>query len=93
MPHAATLSADSYGTEFPCDRTITAHVSGGFDGALRVATMLRSRGYRVRGLSLDIQEGTVPSRFECTLELHAADVGLLLERLRRIVVVLAAEVH
>ena len=36
--------------ELPVDRTLITRVAGGLDGAVRVATMLRGRNYRVRDL-------------------------------------------
>jgi hypothetical protein len=52
--------------------------------------MLRGRGYRVRDLSVDIHEGVVESVFTCTIALSATDTELLLERLRRLPVVVSA---
>lgn len=86
QPEARTLKP-----EFPMHRTITVHVTGGLDGALRVATMLRGRGYRVRDLTLGVREGVVESRLDCTIALTAAEAALLLERLRRMPAVVAAD--
>jgi hypothetical protein len=76
--------------EFPRHRAITAHVTDGLDGVLKVAMMLRGRGYRVRDLSVDVREGVVESVFTCTIALSTSDTALLLERLRRVPVVVSA---
>lgn len=76
--------------EFPRHRSITAHVTDGLDGLLKVTTMLRSRGYRVRDLSVDIREGVIESLVTCTIALNTADTVLLIERLRRVPVVVSA---
>lgn len=67
------------------------HVTGGLDGALRVVAMLRGRRYRVRDLSVDVREGVVESRITCTIVLTTNETTLLLERLRRLPVVVAAD--
>lgn len=77
--------------EFPVHRAITVHVTGGFDGSLRVLVMLRGRRYRVRDLAVEVYEGVVQSRIDCTITLSAAETRLLLERLRRIPVVVTAD--
>ncbi|HZZ51648.1 MAG TPA: hypothetical protein VFE65_32540 [Pseudonocardia sp.] len=76
--------------EFARHRSITAHVTDGLDGLLKVTTMLRSRGYRVRDLSVDIREGVIESLITCTIALNTADTELLIERLRRVPVVVSA---
>jgi hypothetical protein len=35
-------------------RGLTAYVTGGIDGVMRVGMMMRGRGYRVRDFSVDI---------------------------------------
>lgn len=70
---------------------IVVRVSGGFDGALRVATVLRSRAYRVRHLSAEVPTEGAESRVGCTVALTSAAVPLLLERLRRLPAVLSAD--
>lgn len=87
----ATSHLRGAGPEFPVHRAIAVQVTGGLDGALRVATMLRGRGYRVRDLSVDVREGVVESRVGCTVALTAAETALLLERLRRLPAVVTAE--
>ncbi|GAA3566890.1 hypothetical protein GCM10022222_58480 [Amycolatopsis ultiminotia] len=77
--------------EFPLHRSLTAHVVGGLAGALRVVTLLHSRRYAVRGLSVDVREGVVESRVSATVLLTAAEADLLLERLRRMPAVVSAE--
>jgi hypothetical protein len=74
----------------PADRplycSVTAAVTGGLDGALRVMTLLRGRRYRVRDLGVHVDEG----RVTCTVLLTPADLDLLLARLRRLPAVLSA---
>lgn len=76
--------------EFPRHRAITAHVTHGLDGVLRVATMLRGRGYRVRDLSVDVREGVVESELTCIIALNSEETGKLLEQLCRVPVVVSA---
>jgi hypothetical protein len=75
----------------PVHRAVTAYVIDGLDGVLRVVTLLRGRGYRVRDLTVDVREGVVESRVSCTVVLTAADAHLLVLRLRRMPVVVSAE--
>jgi hypothetical protein len=72
-------------------RAVTAHVTDGLDGVLRVVTVLRGRRYRIRDLSVDVRDGVVESRVRCTLVLPAGELDLLLERLRRLPAVMSAE--
>ncbi|MFD2473488.1 hypothetical protein [Amycolatopsis silviterrae] len=87
----STMSVAVPSPEFPVYRAVTAHVTGGLAGALRVMTLLHGRRYPVRNLDVDVREGVVESRVSCTLLLTAGETGLLLERLRRIPVVVSAE--
>jgi len=93
QPENPSDVSDSAGqrAECPVQRSITAHLTGGLDGVLRVVTMLRGRAYRVRDLSADVGEGVVETRVRCTVVLTAAGTSLLLERLRRMPVVVSAE--
>lgn len=68
----------------PSRRRLTTHVTGGLDGALRVAGVLRSRGYRVLELSILVQEDDVESEVVCTVLVTNREVDLLLERMRRL---------
>ena len=65
-------------------------VTGGLDGAMRVLSTLRGRGYRVRGLSLHVDEAGDASVLDCVVATSPSEVGLLLERLRRLPAVLGA---
>jgi hypothetical protein len=78
-------------SDVPVHRAVTAHVTDGLDGVLRVVTVLRGRRYRVRDLSVDVRDGVVESRVRCTLVLPAGELDLLLERLRRLPAVMSAE--
>jgi hypothetical protein len=72
-------------------RAVTAHVTDGLDGVLRVVTVLRGRRYRIRDLAVEVRDGVVESRVRCTLVLPAGELDLLLERLRRLPAVMSAE--
>ena len=78
-------------SDVPVHRAVTAHVTDGLDGVLRVVTVLRGRRYRIRDLSVDVRDGVVESRVRCTLVLPAGELDLLLERLRRLPTVVSAE--
>ncbi|MGE3289603.1 MAG: hypothetical protein AB7J32_26380 [Pseudonocardia sp.] len=75
----------------PVHRAVTVYVTDGLDGVLRVVTLLRGRGYRVRDLTVDVREGVVESRMACTVVLTAAQAHLLVARLRRMPVVASAD--
>jgi len=77
--------------EFPTHRSVTVQMTGGLDGAHRVITMLRTRRYHVRDLTVSIREGVVVSEVRCTVVSTTTDTALLLERLRRIPIVVAAD--
>ena len=66
-------------------------VTGGLDGVVRIATMLRGRRYRVRDLAVDVREGVVVSEVRATVVLTATETALLLERLRRLATVVSTE--
>ncbi|MGE0296737.1 hypothetical protein [Pseudonocardia sp.] len=95
MPHAVLAPAPAVPAEdvvpVPVHRAVTAYVTDGLDGVLRVVTLLRGRGYRVRDLEVDVREGVVESRVACTVVVTAADAHLLVHRLRRMPVVVSAE--
>lgn len=63
------------------DRTVVARVADGFDGALRVATMLRGRRYEVRDFATTVHDGLGEVRL--TVVATAAEVDLLRRRLER----------
>ena len=75
----------------PVERTFVTHVTGGLDGAVRVAMMLRGRNYQVRDLAIDVREGVVFSEVRATVAVTAAEAELLLKRLRRLPAVVSAE--
>ncbi|NMI00606.1 ACT domain-containing protein [Pseudonocardia acidicola] len=56
----------------------------GLDGVLRVVTLLRGRGYRVRNLSVDVREGAGLSTVRCTVSLTDEEASLLVSRLARL---------
>ncbi|MBN9108227.1 MAG: hypothetical protein J0I34_05540 [Pseudonocardia sp.] len=76
---------------FPSHRRVTAYVAGGLDGVLRVVSMLRGRGYKVRDLSVQVCDGVVESAVSCTVALTAAETTLLVQRLRRMPAVVSAD--
>ncbi|GAA0927027.1 hypothetical protein [Pseudonocardia zijingensis] len=91
MTTSAARPSTSPAPEYPVHRSVVAHVTGGLDGVLRVATVLRGRRYRVRDLAVDIREGVVVSEVRATVLLTASETTLLLERLRRLASVTSAD--
>jgi hypothetical protein len=85
------LGEDLRHTEFPLHRNVIVHVTGGLDGVMRVAMMLRGRRYRVRDLAVDVREGVLVSEVRATIALTISDTDLLLNRLRRLTVVHSAD--
>jgi len=83
--------AKQHQPELPADCTFVTHVTGGLDGAVRVAMMLRGRSYRVRDLAIDVREGVAVSEVRATVFVTAAESELLLKRLRRLPAVVFAE--
>lgn len=77
--------------ELPVDCTLITRVTGGLDGAVRVAMMLRGRNYRVRDLTIDVREEVVVSEVSVTVVVTATEAELLLKRLRRLPAVISAE--
>ena len=75
----------------PTHRAVIILVTDGLDGVLRVAMMLRGRGYRVRDLAVDVREGVVVSEIRATVVLTAPENDLLLERLRRMPAVISVD--
>jgi hypothetical protein len=67
-------------------RLVRTRLDGGMDAVQRVVTLLRGRGYEVRGMSVDLRRGTL----DVTLLVTPAETALLLERLRRLPSVLGA---
>ncbi|MFC9250429.1 hypothetical protein [Amycolatopsis thailandensis] len=88
---STSSSAVTKAAEFPAYRSLTAHVVGGLNGVLRVVALLHGRRYAVRGLEVEVREGVVESRVGCTVLLTEAECLLLLQRLRRVPAVVAAE--
>ncbi|VVJ17495.1 Uncharacterised protein [Amycolatopsis camponoti] len=90
-PEPVTSRTTEAAAEFPLHRTVAAHVVGGLAGVLRVVSLLHSRRYPVRNLRIDVRDGVVESRVECTVWLTATATALLLERLNRMPAVVSAE--
>jgi hypothetical protein len=90
MTATLALEPSPTATDAPTHRSVTAHVTGGLDGALRVMTLLRGRRYQVRDFGVHVGEGLAGSRVTCTVLLTAADVDLMLARLRRLPAVVSA---
>ena len=87
----ADTLAEQHQPALPVERTFITHVTGGLDGAVRVALMLRGRNYQVRDLAIDVREGVVFSEVRATVAVTAAEAELLLKRLRRLPAVVSAE--
>jgi|tagenome__1003787_1003787.scaffolds.fasta_scaffold17338362_1 hypothetical protein len=83
---AVALAPAPTPTDEPAYHSVTAAVTDGLDGALRVLTLLRGRRYRVRDLEVRVDEG----RVTCTVLLSRADLDLMLARLRRLPAVVSA---
>jgi hypothetical protein len=84
---AALLPAPTV-TPVPDPVTVTVAVTGGLDGIQRVVTLLRGRGYPVRGLTADVDADG--AALGLTLALTAGEAELLLSRLLRLPAVLHA---
>lgn len=83
VPDAAPPAATDPGRRQHLVRT---RLDGGMDAVHRVVTLLRGRGYEVRGMSVDLRRGTL----DVTLLVTPDETALLLQRLRRLPSVLAA---
>lgn len=90
-PLARPRTAAAGPPEFPAHRAVVVGATGGLDGVVRIATMLRGRRYRVRDLAVQVREGVVVSDIRVVVVLTASETDLLLERLRRLSVVLSAD--
>lgn len=75
------------------NRFLTASVAGGFDGVMHVAMMLRTRQYQVTKLSVDVGCSSTRSAVRVTVRLTSAEARLLLERMRRLPLVVTAQVE
>lgn len=76
---------------FPIHRSLTAFVTSGLAGVIRVLMLLHSRRYLVADVRVQVREGVLESRVSCTVLLTPSQNDLLLERLRRIPVVVSAD--
>ena len=85
----ADTLAEQTQPELPADCKFVTHVTGGLDGAVRVAMMLRGRNYQVRDLDIDVREGAL-SEIRATVVVTVAEAELLLRRLRRMPAVVSA---
>src|SRR5215469_9891913 len=94
-PRRSAMTIDTLAEQrqpaLPVERSFITHVTGGLDGAVRVAMMLRGRNYQVRELAIDVRGGIVFSEVRVTVVATAAEAELLLKRLRRLPVVVSAE--
>jgi hypothetical protein len=78
-------------SEHRSHRCYTAHVTGGIDGVLRVAMIIRNRGYRLRDFSVDVHEGVLETPVRLTAMVTPDEGRLLLARLRRLPAVVSAD--
>lgn len=78
--------------DLPAPRSVTTHVTGGLDGLLRVATLLRGRRYQVRDLSIEVREGAATSRLSCTVIVTTREADLLVRQLGRLPAVVSTGV-
>ncbi|MFJ9567916.1 hypothetical protein ACIRQQ_48880 [Streptomyces fuscichromogenes] len=88
----STANDDVRTPDSPLPRSVVTRVTGALDGVTRVVTMLRARGYVVRNLKADIQE-TLDSEIRATVDLTAGQTDLLLERLRRLAIVVNVRIE
>lgn len=72
-------------------RRIATHFTGGVEGMLNLADMLRERGYKVHDLSVDIRDGVRESSMVCTVMVTNNDVDQLLDQLRCLNPVVSSE--
>jgi hypothetical protein len=72
-------------------RCFTAHVTGGIDGVVRVALVMRNRGYRLRDFSVEVHEGVAETPVRLTAVVTPDEGRLLLDRLRRLPSVVSAD--
>lgn len=87
---AALLPAPT-AVDVPHSVSVTVAVSGGLDGLQRVVTLLRGRGYPVRGLTADLTDDDTGA-LGVRLPLTAEEAELLVARLHRLPAVLHATV-
>ncbi|GAA4690631.1 hypothetical protein GCM10023215_29150 [Pseudonocardia yuanmonensis] len=85
---AALLPAPATSAQAPDPVSLTVAVTGGLDGVQRVVTLLRGRGYPVRGLTADLDDDT--GTLGLTLPLTVEEAELLVARLHRLPAVLRA---
>lgn len=71
-------------------RCFTANVTGGIDGVLRVAVVIRNRGYRLRDLSVEVHEDALETPVRLTAMVTPDEGRMLLARLRRLPSVVSA---
>lgn len=76
-------------TTMPGHVSVTVVVTGGLDGLQRVVTLLRGRGYPVRGLTADLADDDTGA-LGVHLPLTAEEAELLVARLHRLPAVLHA---
>jgi hypothetical protein len=86
VPDAALLDPPAATDPGRRQRLVRTRLDGGMDAVHRVVTLLRGRGYEVRGMSVDLRRGTL----DVTLLVTRDETALLLQRLRRLPSVLAA---
>ena len=91
QPRPTRQSANLRPADHPTYRCVTTHVTDGLDGVMRVMSLLRGRQYRLRDLSINVQEGVVASTVSATVLLGAQEHTLLLNRLRRVPSVVSAD--
>jgi hypothetical protein len=91
LPAPAVLAASTAPTapSVPDHVSVTVLVGGGLDGVQRVVTLLRGRGYPVRGLTADLADDDTGA-LGLSLSLSAEEAELLVARLHRLPAVLHA---
>ncbi|WP_028932691.1 hypothetical protein [Pseudonocardia spinosispora] len=63
----------------------------GFDGVVRIATLLRQRAYQVKNLTADVRDGLDRTTLTCVLAVTSDEAALFERRLLRVPSVISVE--
>lgn len=65
----------------------------GFDGVVRIATLLRQRAYQVKGLTAEVEDTSERTTVTCTIAVTPDEAALFERRLLRVPSVISVERH
>lgn len=82
---------DAGACEEAAHRSVTVGVTGGLDGVVRIAMMLRGRRYEVHAFAAQIDDDVLGSEVRFIVVLTGQEMSLLLDRLRREPSVISAD--